>query len=100
MSLGSESIPLKLDNIYTGGLLLEHSIESRTKSMMYALYIGKLEDRDIDEITQKASVYNLAQEYANTGFHIIEDYMGRKKDTDLIWELLAELDEKYCNIVG
>ncbi len=95
MAVGVDTVPTKLENIYSGGLVLEKSIDSRTKALMYALFINRLGDGDLDEMTKKDQVYSLAQEYANTGFEIMEDYMGRKKDSELIWELLEDLDLQY-----
>lgn len=95
MAIGADTVPTKLENIYSGGLVLEKSIDSRTKALMYALFINKLGDGDLDEMTKKDQVYSLAQEYANTGFEIMEDYMERKKDSELIWELLEDLDLQY-----
>ena len=62
---------------------------------MYALFIGQLDTEDLDEITKKDAVYSLAQEYANTGFEILEDYMRNEKASALIWKLLEELDAQY-----
>lgn len=100
MAIGIDTIPTKLENTYPGGLILEKSVESRTRALMYALFIKNLEGKDLDEITKKDAVYTMAQEYANTGFEIIEDYMGKKKDFDLIWDLFEELDSQYQSIIG
>lgn len=96
MAIGYDTtLPSKLENVYPGGLILEKSIDSCTRALMYALFIDKLGERDLDEITRKDAVYSLAQEYANTGFEVLEDYMGKKRDSDLVWELLEELDAQY-----
>ena len=95
MAIGVDTIPTKLENTYPGGLVLDKSIDSGTKALMYALFIDKLGGGDLDEITRKDEVYTLAQEYANTGFEVLEDYMGRKRDSELIWDLLEELDSQY-----
>ena len=96
MALGFETgIPTKLESVNPGGLILEKSIESRTRALMYALFIGQLGTEDLDEITKKDAVYSLAQEYANTGFEILEDYMRNEKASALIWKLLEELDAQY-----
>lgn len=96
MAIGIDTgIPTKLENIYPGGLILEKSIDSRTKALMYALFINQLDTGDLDEIGKKDAVYSLAQEYANTGFEILEDYMQKKKDLSLVWKLLEELDSQY-----
>ena len=95
MAIGADTMPTRLENVYSGGLVLEKSIEPRTKALMYALFFNNLGNDDIDEITKKDAVYTMAQEYANTGFEIIEDYMKKKKDVNLIWDLIEELDAQY-----
>jgi hypothetical protein len=96
MSLGIESVRTKLDNINPGGLVLDPSIDSRTKSIIYAFYIYNLSSNsNLDEVTNKENVYNMAQEYANTGFENLDDYILTKKDSDLIWDLLGELDNQF-----
>ena len=100
MAIGADTVPTKLENLYPGGLVLEKSIDSRTISLMYALFIGNLSGGDIDEISKKDAVYSMAQEYANTGFEVIEDYMDRKKDIDLLWDLLEELDSQFQIEIG
>lgn len=95
MAIGVDTVPTKLENTYPGGLILDKSIDSSTRALMYALFIDRLGDGDLDEITRKDAVYALAQEYANTGFEVLEDYVSRKKDSELIWDLLEELDSQY-----
>lgn len=96
MAIGVDTgMPTKLENVYPGGLVLEKSIENLTRAIMYSLFIDKLGTGDLDEITKKDAVYALAQEYANTGFEVLEDYMSKKKDSTLIWELLEDLDTQY-----
>lgn len=95
MAIGADTVPTKLENIYPGGLILDKSIDSCAKALIYALFIDKLGNDNLDEITKKDAVYSLAQEYANTGFEVIADYMDRAKDSDLIWELLEELESQY-----
>lgn len=96
MALGiSAKTPTRLENTYPEALILENSITSRTISFMYALFIGILEDEDIDKITQKELVYDMAQQYANTGFEILEDEMNKMTDKKLMWNVIQELDNKY-----
>lgn len=102
-ALGIDTMmPTELKNIHGGGLILESSIDSKTKALIYACFIGGLDNTDmLDDITNKSDVYNNIQEYANTGFEILEDYIQNKKDVDLIWDLLTELDAYYNeNVVG
>lgn len=95
MAIGVDTVPTKLENIYPGGLILDKSIDGCTRALMYALFISRLNGAELDEITKKNDVYVLAQEYANTGFEVLEDYMNKKKDVELVWELLDELDMQY-----
>ena len=37
----------------------------------------------------------MAEQFANTGFQILEDYIEKKKATDLVYDLFLELDERY-----
>lgn len=99
MAIGADTVPTKLENTYPGGLILDKSIDNCTKALIYALFIDKIGNGNLDEITKKDVVYALAQEYANTGFEVLADYMGRAKDSDLIWELLEELESQYDKII-
>lgn len=101
MAIGVDTaIPTKLENTYPGGLILDKSIDSCTKALMYALFIRALDDGDLDKITEKDAVYSFAQEYANTGFEVLADYMTKEKDSELVWNLLEELDSQYDKIIG
>lgn len=98
MALGVESkSPMELKNPYAGGLVLDKSIDSKTKAAMYAHFISQLSDpeNELDEITKKGEVYKMAEQYANTGFECIEEYYDTKKPETLVWDLFLELDEQY-----
>ena len=95
MAIGSDTTKTKLENIYPGGLVLDKSIDMKTKALIYALYINSICDKDLDSVTNKEAVYTMAQEYANTGFENLEDYFKTKKEDALMWELLKELDKQY-----
>lgn len=100
MAIGVDTAnPTKLENIYPGGLILDKSIDSCTKALVYALFISSLDGGDLDQITEKDAVYSFAQEYANTGFEVLADYMSKKKDSELIWDLLEELELQYASIM-
>ena len=62
MSLGVETMPMRLENINSGGFILENSIDSKTRAAMYAIFINKIGEENLDEITDKYKVYELAQE--------------------------------------
>lgn len=101
MSLGVESgVKTPLINPYTGGLVLDKSIDPKTRACMYAQFIYTLADPDkkLDEITDKGGVYKFAEQYANTGFEILADYLDYKKPFDLALEMFQELDEAYEKI--
>jgi hypothetical protein len=98
MALGVESkSPTEVKNPYAGGLVLEKSIDSKTKAAMYSQFIFQLSDpeNELDEITKKSEVYKLAEQYANTGFECIEEYLDTKNPEMLVWDLFLELDEQY-----
>lgn len=101
MSLGVESnTKTEVVNPYTGGLILDKSVDSKTRALMYSQYISLLEDPDneLDAVTDKGHVYKTAEQYANTGFEIIADYFNNKKPEDLVWDLFLELDAQYEEI--
>lgn len=95
MALGiNTGCPTKLDN--SDSFVLDQSIKMHHRALMYALYIGEIQDKNnLEECVDVESVYDLAQRYANTGFLIIEDYMNTKQDSVIQWELIKEMDEEY-----
>jgi len=96
VALGIDTVPTKLENIYPGGFIRKSSIDDMTKALIYAFFISRLPNVDmLDTIDNKERVYSTAQEYANTGFEILDDYISNKKDYELIWDLLEELDTQY-----
>lgn len=101
MALGVESGHKKsLTSVYTGGLVLDKSIDSKTRACMFAQLINEMKNADdqLDEITDKGNVYKTAEQYANTGFEIIADYLDNKKPLDLALDIFQELDEMYEEI--
>lgn len=100
MALGVDTLPTKLENVHTGGLILDKSIDSATLASVYALLIAELGEDKLDGITNKQEVYRKAQEYANTGFLNLEDYLQKYSPDDLAWTLLSEMEEQYQTILG
>lgn len=95
MAIGLETIPTKLENVHSGGLILDASIDSKTKSLMYSYIISESKNKvTLDDVSDKEYVYKSVQELANTGFQVIEDYMN-KNENDVIWKMLKELDVQY-----
>lgn len=98
MSLGVESkSPTEVKNPYTGGLVLDKSINGKTKASIYAQFITLLKDpeNELDAIARKSEVYKTAEQYANSGFEYLADYLEKKKPEDLVWDLILELDKQY-----
>lgn len=97
MSLGIDTkTPTTLSSISQGGLALEQAIKNQDKALMHAYYIHNLpQEETIDSAADKDKVYPMAQEYANTGFQILEQYMQTKPSETIFWELVKELDEQY-----
>lgn len=96
MALGYETLPTKLEN--TVGLFLDKDTErlGTLKSLMYALFIKDLKNQDqLDEIDNTNKVYDLCQQYANTGFEILEDYLKNKTEDALTMNLIKENNESY-----
>lgn len=99
MAIGIDTMPTKLEG--KDGLILDKYIDKdeKIKAILYANFISELTDKDmLDNITDTQQVYSKAEEYANTGFEVIEDYMNTKKDTELMWDLIGELDGQYNDI--
>lgn len=100
MALGVEAnTRVKLVN--QDGLTLSKSLSPEVKAIFFALFIKEVAGKEnLDRIADQASVYQYAEEYANVGFNIIEDYQNNTKDTELCWTLLQELDEQYKEVVS
>jgi hypothetical protein len=102
MALGLESkTETELESKHPGGFILDNSINPRTRASIYSQFIIALDNTndELDAINDKSKVYELAEQYANTGFKIIEDYYDKKKGETLLWELFTELDKQYESIV-
>ncbi|MCH4887937.1 hypothetical protein EZV73_10155 [Acidaminobacter sp. JC074] len=94
MALGLDTIPTPIKNIE--GLMLDGSISSQTKALMYAYTIFRSNDKHgLQEVGDKSFVYNEVQELANTGFEVIEDYIDNKNEEESLWELIRELDSQF-----
>lgn len=84
------------------GFILESSILSNDGAMseIYSLLVHEMRRRNEEEkIGDKDEAFNVAQEYANTGFQTISDWLTdiKKKDADsIMWDLIDELDSKYA----
>jgi hypothetical protein len=69
---------------------------------MMAIILLHLRKRNEEEkIGDKDEAFLVAQEYANTGFQVISEWLSnlKKKDSEAImWDLLEEMDTKYTEL--
>lgn len=68
-----------------------------------SLYFDKCIKDDpelIDEICDRDDVYGLMEDYANTGFGILESYINAPLDEEtLMYKLITYMDKKYAKII-
>ncbi len=100
MALGIETkAATSIEGASQVGLILEQSMKNIDKSLIYALFLhSHTSDGNLDDALNKDNVYSVAQQYANTGFQIIDDFINTKSAEKLSWELIKELDEQYANL--
>ena len=101
MSLGVESkTKNEITSTHQGGLILEKSIDSKTRASIYSQYIISLKEpsNELDEILKKDKVFKLAEQYANAGFEMIAYYFENKEPEELVIDLFLELDSQYEKI--
>ena len=83
------------------GFILDKSFENFNGAMsaLYSLQINELRNLNEEEkIGNKDEAYLIAEEYANTGFQVIANWLGEIKGNDeeeLLWDLIVELDQTY-----
>lgn len=86
------------------GFILESSILSNDIAMseIYSVMVNEMRKRNEEEkIGDKDEAFLVAQEYANTGFQVISEWLSnlKKKDSEAImWDLLEEMDTKYSEL--
>lgn len=68
------------------------------KSFYPAIYFAEVvaaQPEKIDEILNEDKVFNMIEEYANTGFSVLEDYYGSLNSEMLMLTLLDEMNTVY-----
>ena len=84
------------------GFILEPSIKSVDGAMSYlfSLLVDELKKiNEEDKIDDKDYAFKVAEEYANTGFRIIDELMNKEMDEESQkYGLLEELDEEFESI--
>lgn len=71
----------------------------KDEALLYSVFIDKMGDKNnLEECTEKNKVFELAEEYANTGFDLIKNMMDTKSEQINMLEMIEELDNKYNEI--
>lgn len=72
----------------------------KDEALLYSVFIDKMVDKNnLEECTEKNKVFELAEEYANTGFDLIKNMMDTKLEQINMLEMIEELDNKYNEIL-
>ena len=102
MCLGIETeTPTSVSPVSAGGHVLEQAIKNPDKSLLHALYIDNMDTKlSIDLAADKSKVYPMAQEFANTGYQILEGYINTKSESQIFWDMIKELDEQFVKIIS
>lgn len=86
------------------GLILESVVRGKefAMSFIYSIALQELlkEGRERD-ISDKDIVYGIAEEYANTGFKILDEMIPENSKYDeetFMYQLIGLMDEKYASI--
>ena len=82
------------------GFILESYISGNDFAKMFTLLVDELRRTNEEEkIGDKDAAFRIAQEYANTGFQVIQGWVetrGKKDEDALVWELISDLEEKFA----
>ena len=77
-------------------MFLEKDMKEDEVALLWAIAIK--EKGSIEHVQGKEEVYKIAEEYANTGFKLINNYFEKAEEIVRL-ELLQELDEAYNSII-
>ncbi|MDU2201018.1 MAG: hypothetical protein E7E15_08120 [Terrisporobacter othiniensis] len=81
------------------GLSRTSYLTIKDEALLYSTFINKMENKNnLEECTEKNKVFELAEEYANTGFELIKNMMDTKSEQINMLEMIKELDDKYDEI--
>ena len=64
-------------------------------ALIYCEYLDRLGEDEIDRITEKQALYKLAEQYANTGFCMLEKWKSTIDSETLMYDMLINLDDLY-----
>jgi len=90
MSLGYKA-PLKLES--RDGWFLDKNLNISDKAIFYVCYSAS--HNDVNDFADKSKIYTYAEECANRGFRIINDYFESGSIETLDRRLLLELNDLY-----
>lgn len=84
-------------------LVREASVNNsgKTASILSSLFVDEMRKINEEEkISDISETYKVASEYANTGFHIIQEWLDdiknkNKDEESIMLDLLEKMDEKY-----
>jgi len=94
MSLGKGcGTPLSKKDSFIRSEYLKSKLEALP--LITSLSLGECTDDNLDPFLDKSRMYNNADECANTGFRIIQDWIENKSSENLELRLTADLDEIY-----
>jgi len=71
------------------------SIDGQLLALMCCQYLCELPADELDRITEKAQIYKMAEQYANTGFQYIDTARKQSDEENYLLDQLAALDELY-----
>ena len=78
------------------GLFLEKDMNYEDRALIYSVVLPELDN--IEELTDREKVYDIAQNMANTGFSFIQKQIENNSFENLTMRLLVNLDEKFEKI--
>ncbi len=84
-----------IDQQYTGGFIQDMSIDGQLLALMCCQYLFELPADELDRITEKAQIYKMAEQYANTGFQYIDTARKQSDEENYLLDQLSALDELY-----
>jgi len=82
------------------GLILATAVENKTEaaSAIYSLLVEEArKENQEDKIDDRDLAFEIAEEYANTGFKMISDWLNQKEQPN-IYRFIKEMDEQYEKI--
>ena len=78
------------------GFIQATALRPEQMSAIFSLMVEEMRKANTEEkISDTEAAFTIIQEYANTGFIEINEWMKETKDNDKIWDLIGEMDDMY-----